>query len=87
MQTLALNIHRANDLSYFFNRSQLWGTIQHYWGTFNNFGEPFHNFRDLSHNFGELFNIIGELLTNCVLAILKDLVNFGEFFVILLHLD
>ena len=42
---------------------------------------------DLSHNFGELFNIIGELLTNCVLAILKDLVNFGEFFVILLHLD
>ena len=38
------------------------------------------NFRDLSHKFGELFNIIGELLTNCVLAILKDLVNFGEFF-------
>ena len=47
---------------------------------FNIIGEPFHNFRDLSHNFGELFNIIGELLTDCVLAILKDLVNFGEFF-------
>ena len=43
--------------------------------------------RELSHNFGKLFNIIGELLTNCVLAILKDLVNFGEFWVILLHLD
>ena len=40
-----------------------------------------------SHNFGELFNIIGELLTNCVLARLKDLINFGEFRVILLHLD
>ena len=39
------------------------------------------------NNFGELLNIIGELLTNCVLAILKDLVNFGEFWVILLHLD
>ena len=44
-------------------------------------------FGELSHNFGEFFNIIGELLTNCVLAILKDLVNFGEFWVILLHLD
>ena len=61
---------------------------------FNNFGELFHKFvelfeifGELSHNFGELFNIIGELLTNCVLAILKDLVNFGEFWVILLHLD
>ena len=54
---------------------------------FNNFGEPFHNFGELSHNFGKLFNIIGELLTNCVLAILKDLVNFGEVWVILLHLD
>ena len=43
--------------------------------------------RELSHNFGKLFNIIGELLTNCVIAILKDLVNFGEFWVILLHLD
>ena len=42
--------------------------------------------RELSHNFGKLFNIIGELLTNCVLAILKDLVNFGEFWVILFHL-
>ena len=39
------------------------------------------------NNFGELLNIIGELLTNCVLTILKDLVNFGEFWVILLHLD
>ena len=47
---------------------------------FNIIGEPFYNFRDLSHNFGELFNIIGELLTNCVLAILKDLVTFDEFF-------
>ena len=27
----------------------------------------------------ELFNIIGELLTDCILTILKDLVNFGEF--------
>ena len=43
--------------------------------------------KELSHNFRKLFNIIGELLTNCVLAILKDLVNFGEFWVILLHLD
>ena len=43
-------------------------------------GEPFRNFRDLSHDFGELFNIIGELLTNCVLAILKDLANFGKVF-------
>ena len=45
------------------------------------------NFGELSHNFWELFNIIGTLLTNCVLAILKDLVNFGEFWVILLRLD
>ena len=54
---------------------------------FYNFGEPFNNFGEPFHNFGEFFNIIEELLTNCVLAILKDLVNFGEFWVILLHLD
>ena len=57
------------------------------WGTFYNFGEPFNNSGEPFHNFGEFFNIIGELLTDCVLAILKDLVNFGEFWVILLHLD
>ena len=54
---------------------------------FNNFGELFHKFVELFEIFGEHFNIIGELLTNCVLAISKDLVNFGEFWVILLHLD
>ena len=54
---------------------------------FNIIGEILNNFGDFLNNFGELFNIIGELLTNCVLAISKDLVNFGEFWVILLHLD
>ena len=58
-----------------------------YWGTFQIFGELFDIIGELSHNFGKLFNIIEELLTNCVLAILTDLVNFGEFWVILLHLD
>ena len=49
--------------------------------------ELFNNFGELSHKFEKHFNIIEELLTNCVLALLKDLVNFGEFWVILLHLD
>ena len=49
--------------------------------------ELFNNFGELSHKFQKHFNIIEELLTNCVLAISKDLVNFGEFWVILLHLD
>ena len=56
-------------------------------GTFNNFGELFYKFVELFEIYGEFFNIIGELLTNCILAILKNLVNFGEFSVILLHLD
>ena len=54
---------------------------------FQIFGDLSHNFGELFNIIGELFNIIGELLTNCVLAILKDLVNFGKFCVILLHLD
>ena len=48
--------------------------------------ELFNNFGELFHNFGELFHIIGELLTNWVLTILEDLVNFGKFWIILLHL-
>ena len=58
-----------------------------FWELFNIIGELFNNFGELSHNFEKLFNIIGELLTNCVLAMLKNVVNFGEFWVILLHLD
>ena len=45
------------------------------------------SFGELFHNFVELFHIIGELLTDWVLAILEDLINFGKFWVILLHLD
>ena len=50
-----------------------------------NFGELFHNFGELLHNFGELSHNFGELLTNCVLTIFEDLVNFGQFWVILVH--
>ena len=42
---------------------------------------------ELFNDFWELFHNFGELLTNWVLAILEDLVNFGKFWVILLHLD
>ena len=66
----------------------LWAELFNNFGElFHNFGKLFHNFGELSNNFGELFHIIGELLTNWVLAVLEDLVNFCKFRVILLHLD
>ena len=46
---------------------------------FNIYGELFHNFGELFYIIGVLFKNFGELLTNWVLAILEDLVNFGQF--------
>ena len=50
---------------------------------FHNFGAHFNNFGELFHIIGELVNNVGELLTNWVLAMLEDLVNFGQFWSIL----
>ena len=49
--------------------------------------ELFHILEELFQILEELFHNFGELLTNWVLAIMKDLVNFAQFWVILLHLD
>ena len=80
--------------------AEFWGELFHNFGElfniyrelFHNFGELFHIIGELFHNseelfhiIGELFNNFGELLANWVLTILEDLVNFGQFWVILLH--